>query len=338
MRHFFRPRICAGLLSIMFIWSNQVAAEAIKIPEEYESTGGHSLAFGGSVSAGLGGVSAVRANPALLGLDREYSVNASYHWPVAGRDFYQVGVVDGKTSSVAAGVTFTGSLDQYQGISETKSGGSGGETTTLSKDSPTIRRGGLAFAFPVGKIFVGASGGYVEARPPAESLLESDSKPVKSFTLGLGAASQISRSIRIGFSAENLANKKIQYAAPTFFRAGASYFFADIATINLDYRRREAVSVYEGSTPAFALAKEGDSISANPENLVVGSAAVRVYDLLRLIGSVGREINGQKATTRLAGGVSLVNQQFNFSYQALRPNMSAEAIHHAVAFGLEIAM
>lgn len=318
--------------------SQSLFADRIKVPEEFESTGGHSLAFGGSVSSGLGGVSAVRSNPALLGLDREYSVNASYHWPAAGRDFYQVGIVDGKTSSVAAGLSFTGSLDQYQGLSDTENMESGVQKTSLSKDSPIVRRAGLAFAIPVGRIFLGATGGYIEARPPAETLNPSDTKPVKGFTLGLGMASQVSRSLRFGISAENLANKKIRYAAPTFVRVGASYFFGDVVTLNLDYRRRESVSVYEGATPSLSLASNDSSEVEAFENLLIGSTAVRVYDLLRLIGSVGRELNGDSPSTRIAGGVSLVNQQFNFSYQALRPDISNESVHHAVALGLEISM
>jgi len=320
------------------IFSARAHAENVKVPEEYESTGGHSLAFGGSVTAGLGGVSAVRANPALLGLEREYSVNGSYHWPVAGRDFYQVGVVDGKTSPVAAGFSYTSAMDRYQGISDTKVGDLGVPTTSLSKDSPIVRRANLAFAIPVGRVFIGAAGGYVEARPPAETLLAEDSKPIKSFTLGFGAAAQLSPSFRVGISAENLANKKIQYAAPTFYRGGASYFWGDFATLNLDYRRRESVSVYEGSTPSIALTGASDDSQGSAENLVVASTAVRVYDLLRLIASVGQQKSHGISATRVAGGLSLVNQQFNFSYQALRPDVSSELVHHAIALGIEVAM
>lgn len=327
-----------ALLASCFL-SLQSRAGTIKVPEEYESTGGHSLAFGGSVATGLSGVSAVRSNPALLGLEREYSVSGAYHWPVAGRDFYQLGVVDGKTSAVAAGVSYTSSLDHYQGITDTKTDEtSGSQVTKLSADSPITRRANLAFAIPVGRLFLGAAGGYIEARPPAESLLPEDSKPLKSFTLGFGAAAHLTPSLRLGISAENLANKKIQYAAPTFYRAGASYFFGDVATLNLDYRRREAVSVYEGATPSIALAGTSAEAAGGPENLIVGSAAVKIYDLLRLIASVGQQKSNGYSATRLGGGISLVNQQFNFSYQVLRSDISSDLLHHAIALGLEISM
>ncbi len=335
----YRPRRAICFIFFLTAFGAKFAmAASMKVPEEYESTGGHSLAFGGTVATGLGGVSAVRANPAVLGMDREYSVNASYHWPVAGRDFYQLGVVDGKTSSIAAGVLYTSAMDQYQGLVDTKATSAGSEETSLSMDSPVVRRGSLAFAVPVGKAFLGASGSYVEARPPEDSLLSDDSKPVKSFTLGLGLAAQVSSAMRVGISAENLANKKIQFAAPTFYRAGASFFLGDIATLNLDYRRRESVSVYEGATPGLSMASTAENSQSVPENLLVGSAVVKVYDLLRLIASVGQEVTGKESATRVAGGVSLINQQFNFSYQAMRPNTSVESVHHAVALGLEIAM
>jgi hypothetical protein len=108
--------------------------------------------------------------------------------------------------------------------------------------------------------------------------------------------------------------------------------------LNLDYRRRESVSVYEGATPGLSMASTAENSQSVPENLLVGSAVVKVYDLLRLIASVGQEVTGKESATRVAGGVSLINQQFNFSYQAMRPNTSVESVHHAVALGLEIAM
>ena len=88
----------------------------------------------------------------------------------------------------------------------------------------------------------------------------------------------------------------------------------------------------------MALAGTVDDAQSVAENLLIGSAVVKVYDLLRLIGSVGQEVRGKESLTRLAGGVSLVNQQFNFSYQVMRPDVKSESAHHAVALGLEIAM
>jgi len=314
------------------------------VPEEYESTGGQSLAFGGSVVTGIGGASAIRANPALMALEKEYSVNGAYHWPTAGRDFYQLGVVDGKTSSVAAGFSYTGAQDNYQGLASSDEPqtqtSARPEVVGLSKDSPVVRRASLALALPVGKVFLGAGGSFVEARAPSETLMEDSDVRVKGFTMGFGLAGHISEALRVGFSAENLANKKVQYAAPTFYRAGASYFLGSLASIHLDYRRREAVTLYEGRAAAFTLnGNEGAKATAlSPENFLNASASVRIYDLLRVIMATGQVKSVEQSATRVAGGLALVNQNFNFSYQALKPNLSEEAVHHALSLGLNIMM
>jgi hypothetical protein len=320
-------------------------ASEVPVPEEYGSTGGNSLAFGGSVASGMGGASSIRSNPALLALEKEYAVNASYHWPAAGRDFYQVGVVDGKTSSVAAGFSYTGTLDNYQGIAsknsaEAESTGGGSAASAMSKDSPIVRRAAVAFAMPIGKVYLGAGGGYVEARNPAQTLTEEGAPKVKGFTLGFGLAAHLSESFRVGLSAENLANRKVQFAAPTYYRAAATIFFGSAASINLDYRRREAITVYEGHKPSFLFAEEQNSQSktVHAENFANASTSIKVYDLLRFVAAAGQVNSQEHSATQISGGLALVNEKFNFSYQALKPNIAADAVHHALALGIDIAM
>ena len=72
------------------------------LPAEYESDGGHSLGFGHGGVAAVSGQSSVKANPAMLPLEKHYRVSAGYHWPVFGREYYQAGVVDSVTSSIAS--------------------------------------------------------------------------------------------------------------------------------------------------------------------------------------------------------------------------------------------
>ena len=50
-----------------------------KIPDEYESVGGHGLGMGQAGVAANGGIAATRLNPALLPLDKQYSVGMDYH-------------------------------------------------------------------------------------------------------------------------------------------------------------------------------------------------------------------------------------------------------------------
>jgi hypothetical protein len=314
------------------------------IPEEYESTGGHSLAFGGSTATAIGGVSSIRANPALLAVEREYAVNGAYHWPTAGRDFYQLGVVDGKTSSLAAGFSYTGAMDDYQGISSkdktTSNHSNDPKLIDLSKDSPVIRRANLGFSLPIGRIFVGGGGGFVEAKPPVDAVTDPSVDKVKGFTVGFGMASNLTNAIRVGISGENLANRKVQFAAPTFYRAGISYFIKDTASFHFDYRRREAVAIYEGQSPSFSLNDSSDipQKTLAPENFVNASSSVRLYDLLRLIAAVGHTNSESLSMTQASGGLSLVNQKFDFSYQLLKPDLSSDDIHHALSLGINVAL
>ena len=340
-----RSIFCVGTVLILTLLPGRVLyAGAPAVPEEYESTGGQSLAFGGSVATGLGGASAIRANPALMALEKEYSINGAYHWPTAGRDFYQVGVVDGKTSPIAAGFTYTGAQDNYQGLASNARSpdpaAKGPDVVGLSKDSPVIRRAGLALAIPLGKVYLGAGGSFVEARPPTEALMEDSNATIKGFTMGFGLAGHLTEALRIGFSAENLANKKVQYAAPSFYRAGASYFMGSIASIHLDYRRREAVAIYEGRAASFTLEGDGGAKAnaLSEENFLNASASIKIYDLLRVIVATGQARSAEQSATRLAGGLALVNQSFNFTYQALKPDLATDSVHHALSLGLNIML
>jgi hypothetical protein len=40
----------------------------------------------------------------------------------------------------------------------------------------------------------------------------------------------------------------------------------------------------------------------------------------------------------MAGGLSLINRNFNFSYQVLKYDVSSELMQHSLAMGFEVAM
>jgi hypothetical protein len=311
------------------------------VPEEYETVGGHALAFGGSVVTAIGGVSAIRCNPAMLALEKEYSLNGSYNWPSAGRDFYQLGIIDGKTSPIAAGFSYSSAMDQYQGVSTgaPSSGQTNEQNLNLTADTPAVRRASLAVAMPVGRMYLGFGSSYVEAKPPGEAFVDSATKSVKGFTMGFGAVAHVTPQIRLGLSAENLANRKLAYVAPTFYRAGASYFLGDFISLHLDYRKREAVDIYEGRKPAFAISTDDQAAGGTSgDNLINISSSIKVYDLLRLVTSAGQNQSSTSSSFRAAAGVSLINQNFNFSYQVLRADLVRESVHHAVSLGVDVSI
>jgi len=339
--HSLKTSLPLALTAYFFSLSADASNSGPVVPEEYESTGGHSLAFGGSVATAIGGVSAIRCNPALLAIEKEYSVNGSYNWPTAGRDFYQLGVVDGKTSPIAAGFSYTGVMDNYQGVfsGSTSAGQSGEQVQPMSKDSPVLKRANLALAMPVGRMYFGAGASYVEANSPDQIGQDSSASKIKGFTMGMGAVAHLSPAFRVGVSAENLANKKVSYVAPTFYRGGASYFLGDVASFHLDYRSRDAVTIYEGSAPEFSIEGQGNKgESVKSESLINASTSIKMYDLLRLVVSSGRSTSESGASTRIAGGLSLINQKFNFSYQILKLDVKDDAIHHAMALGFDVTL
>ncbi len=331
-----------GVLA-MFLPSPSFAktSDRTDVPEEYETVGGHALAFGGSVATAIGGVSAIRCNPAMLALEKEYSINGSYSWPSAGRDFYQLGIIDGKTSPIAAGFSYSSAIDNYQGVSPgaPASGQASENNLNLTADTPAVRRASLAMAMPVGRMYLGFGSNYVEAKPPGEVFLDSTTKSVKGFTMGFGAVAHVTPQFRLGLSAENLANRKLSYVAPTFYRAGASYFLGDIISLHLDYRRREAVDIYEGRKPSFAVATDNQASEGNSgDSLINMSSSIKVYDLLRLVASAGQNQSTKSSSIRAAAGVSLINQNFNFSYQVLRADLARESVHHAVSLGVDVSI
>jgi hypothetical protein len=327
----------------MFLPNRSFAATDVRadVPEEYETVGGHALAFGGSVATAIGGVSAIRCNPAMLALEKEYSINGSYNWPSAGRDFYQLGIIDGKTSPIAAGFSYSSAMDNYQGVSPAgpNSGQSSEQDLNLTSDTPAVRRASLAVAMPIGRMYLGFGSNYVEAKPPGEVFLDSSTKSVKGFTMGFGAVAHVTPQFRLGLSAENLANRKLAYVAPTFYRAGASYFLGDLISLHLDYRKREAVDIYEGRKPSFAMAAGDQAAEGNSgDNLINISSSIKVYDLLRLVTSAGQNQSNKSSSYRAAAGVSLINQNFNFSYQVLRADLADESVHHAVSLGVDVSI
>jgi hypothetical protein len=296
-----------------------------KIPDEYESTGGHSLGLNNGGVAALGGVSSVRTNPAMLTMEKQYAVDAGYHWPTRGREFYQLGVVDSKTSSVAAGLLYTGSGESYERDGE-----------DARYDSPVKRRATVALAQSFDKMAVGVSGQYVEAT----SVGTSEDEKAKGMTIGLGAAGLLTPAMRIGASVENLANRKVQEYAPRYIRAGGAYVMAEgVITTHLDYVQRERVGHFEGDLPQVDLVGTGSSGSDDDglegsEQMILASFSAKFRDFLCLVGGYGHALTDERRS--VTGGVAVVSDKFSLSYSAARPYLQNPASHQAVNFSIKV--
>lgn len=317
-----------------FFDTTTLAAEnpSMVLPEEYLSAGEQttSLANGGSLSSG--GYSAVRANPAMLATEKQYAVGGGYHWPAYGRDFYQAGVVDSKTSSIAAGVSYSSSMDDYQGTWDKEGKVSAGE-------SPVKRRIGVGLAKNYQKISLGISGSFIEATDPVKAFDE-DADRVKGFTLGGGLVANLKQNLRIGLSAENLANKKMAFAAPTIYRAGLVWGAIKDFSVYVDLRQREAAPTFDVKAPSLSLFETSETKEGRigAEQALTVGGIVRFYDLLRLSFGTGAAKQGSETSSTAAAGIALVNKAFVLAYSAQRPDMKLALVHHAVTVGLDVSL
>lgn len=309
-----------------------------RIHDEYESTGGYSLGLGQGGMAAVSDVSSVRLNPAMLAMDKKYSVFGSFHWPTFGREFYQAGVVDSKTSNFAAGLIYTGFNDDFDLLEYDRVKG---------KESTLQKRLGIALAQVVGKISAGFSVFFAEGFQVNDSTFSSpESKKVTTF--GLGIAGFMTPTIRFGISAENLGNKKLPEIAPQFLRAGLAYLMGGGNTsIHLDYINRQRIRGVEyGIVGEQQVFNSGFSVAATSENdkkefeeneqLLVGSVSVRVYDLVRVLASYGADLVTERTT--MSGGLAIVNEQYSLSYSTSRPYLSNESSHQAINLGMQISL
>ena len=171
-----------------------------------------------------------------------------------------------------------------------------------------------------------------------------ESKAMKGWSLGVGAATLLTPALRVGVSAENLANSKVADFSPRTIRAGAAYIFSNgNLTAHLDYRHRERVAALEsklvevdGLLLSEALVNSEESKKLTPEQMLIASCSARVYDLLRLLGAYGASLEGERQL--MAGGLALVNNNFSISYTVSRPDFRSQKSHQAVNLGFSMAM
>ena len=317
----------ARLFFLASLWiSSEGLAESLlpgRLPNEYESNGGHGLGFGHGGMAAVSEQSSVRMNPAMLAFERQYRVSGGYHWPTFGRDFYQVGVVDSKTSATAAGVTYTAGMTKYKNYTLYDDLD---QKEAAFYDSPIRHRVSLGVGQSFDKFALGIGGQYVEAPVGPE-------ETVKGVTLAVGVAGLLTPLLRVGLSAENLGNTKVREFSPTTYRLGLAYtLFSGDMTLHLDYHQRQRVLQ---ELLAFAAVEPAVGVTHTPERMITASGSVRIQNLLRLMAAYGQSVDGI-ARRSLSGGVAVVNQNFSLSYLVSRPFFTQEKVHQAVNAGIEM--
>ncbi len=319
------------------------------LPDEFESTAGHTLALANTGVAAMSDISAVRLNPAMIGLEKQYTVSGAYHWPMEGREFYQVGVVDSRTSSVSAGLNYTGFSEDYQLTDKRLQE----EEASLS-DSPIKRRVVLAFAQRFNSALVGINGQYLEAF----SLKEFQEKKVRGTGLGLGIAFFLTPSLRCGASAENLANKKIEDYAPKTYRAGLAYLIPSVSlSLHVDYRYRErvpqefpekldemtAILLKQSETTIMPdqsrSEPEEEGVKHDPEQMATASFSLGFQNILRFLGAYGQSVDKNDKRRAIAGGIAVVGGKFSLSYAVMEPYADrTTSSHQSVNLNVLVSM
>lgn len=300
-----------------------------QIPSEYEATSGPGVALNNGGYAANDPVTAIRANPALMALQKRYTVSGGYHWPVEGREFFQAAVVDGKTSNIVAGASYTGYTDNYEYHND--------RNVEASRfDSPVVRRGVFGLAQSFGAFSAGIGAIYVESHRTASTRdpMDPGDQRVKGVGLTGGGAYTFANGLAAGASIENGSNRKIKDYAPKTTKAGLAYTLSPGIIAMADYRIRERVAEFEeGVTDPDASL---DSPPLKAEEMGILSFSAQVQDYLRLLGSYAKSQSDDRQA--VAGGVALTSQNFSLSYTMARPYMSRSTTHQAVALSLDVAM
>lgn len=303
--------------------------ELRQIPDEYESTSGQGAGLNNAGFAANDAISAIRANPALLAAQKQYTVSAGYHWPVEGRDYFQAAVVDSKTSPIAAGLSYTGYLDDYEYYRKD------GEASKY--DSPIIRRGVVGFAQNFGRLSMGAGATYVEghALQSEAAQLDDYEKRVRGFGLNMGVAYGVGNGLSLGASVENASNRKIRNHAPKTYRAGAAYAINQTILAMFDFRQRDRVAEFEAEQK-IDLEEPATDAELAPEKMMLASVSAQLQSYLRLLASYGQELGGERRS--LSGGLAVTSSNFSLSYTTSRPYMARSTSHQAISLGLDVAL
>lgn len=290
----------------------------VALPEEYEVASGQGLAFANAGSVAFTSPGSLKLNPAMLSVERQYAVDGSYHWPAAGRDFYKVGVIDSKTSPIAAGVSYTSFLTPS-------------DTKFMAEENAPVgryvsRRIALGAAYSFRMFALGVSGQWTESGGLDPELRDSGGVKldgaVRGTALNVGVVGLLTPSTRVGVSVEGLQNDKVKESSPRYTRAGiATLFFNGQASLHLDWQRRELLALEQ-----------------EPEQMLTGSFSVRVFDYLRILGAAGKDPQPGHERTTAAAGIALVGPKMSMSWTASRPDLRQEASHQALNLNLELSM
>ena len=315
------------------------------VPEEIESSGGHSLSLGNGGMAALVGLGSVRMNPAMLPFEPQYTISAGYHWPRVGRSFYQVGAVD-STTKVSAGILVSSAFTPYIGCPNGATISTENETSSYVADSPVSYRVIAGLAYPFSKFSLGVGGQFVKGAVRREAtnfapLSPSAFNETSGMTLNLGVGGLVTSHLRLGVSVSNLGNRDLREIAPLTYRAGVALTtFDGVLTLHGDYIRRqrvwqEAVELVDSKITATNHATS-INYAQSYENLGIASGSIQFKNIFRLLAAFAHDFSSNGERQSISAGLGLSNKGLSISYLISKPYLNREGYHHALNLALGI--
>ena len=300
------------------------AERDLRIPNEYEQAGSTASGILSTGTTEADATSSIQVNPALLVLNREYSVGVAYHWPDRGRNFYKLSVVDGVTSKYAAAVTYTGFQEDADALSSQFLG-----------DSLVTKRASIGLAYPFQHFALGINANYQEGVEPKGEYQE----VVKGLSMGFGAVALITKSIKFGASVQNVNNKTVEDMAPRAYRLGLSWAVVPEWTIYGDIRSRERVSSIEGPIPQIGVGLDAELGGLEDEELMayLGNK-VQIYNLVRLDFVYGSSLDPNDPRQSLSAGLGIHQKNYTFMYSLSKPYMEYDELHSAISLQILMKM
>ena len=303
-----------GLLTLIVAsWCGKTYGRDLRLPSVLETFGGTGVAYSNSGAAISTGIGSVYANPALMVVKRQYVLGGSYNWPVTGRHFYIGGVVDSVTSKMAAGLQYTGFLSNFEKSWQEK-----------DQDSPIRSRTTLSVGYALARLALGGSLNYTKG-------FQRDGlgwEKVQGTSFGFGLAAPLGKGLMLGASAQHLRNETTKALSPRVVRVGMAYQISLLA-LQLEYRKRSKLNFIEGFENPEGIYLDEDEHRLATEQLMIFGSSLKIYDMVQLIFSYGKNLTGQKRQI-LSGGAALSNHGASLSYQLSRPYLTSTQLHHVV--------
>lgn len=301
--------------------------------DEASTPGDGSIGVANAAMLSMRSFGAVRANPAMLAYDKDYQMGAAYHWPSVGREYLQFGVLDSKTSAIAAAAYLNQGTNSDEKL-KFDLGSNGSFASSMVK-----RRMGIGLGSKFDTFQIGVAGHMVEYFDPIDSFVSQSTRSLKrNMSLGVGTVFGITSSIMGGLSAENLGSDKARFVAPTIYRLGFSWSHHPQVTTYFDAHLRQTRSTFGASPAGLALLEDTSSKSSDSQQTLAALASIySPTELIQLSTGLGVLTQKNEKPGSLASlGVAIGNGSYKMRYDVQRDSSLNANYSHSAQLALQL--